>query len=381
MRVTSKLVDEGAIILPLEIFATTKAGAGIVLDVPETGKVTGRLATAADSWRDIYGWNFTPPVSGPPVVVQHGHMHVDILAANTYYSDTTLFGLPVFFSLSTNSMSLTRGTDGVIVGTVHARRPLYDSSSRIANDIQIKINSRAGRTDPTTLDLDLTLQHDPASSYAPYPSKVGDLRLVICDSTGAWSDDETLTVQGGGQTLATLDQGSAVMYQLSTLTANVDADNNPDGTYTTAWTAVTNKPFFHATVHLHPDLWRAQCAKLHDGHEHLVACLAAKTTGQKGTWTVMSTAPAGTSSNADGYLSIGGQDTGEIFRITATESGSATATATDAKIVPMTATAQTYQLLGGNCLVSVGPLGIRVNHVATGAADYAVTTDIWELKA
>ena len=155
-------------------------------------------------------------------------------------------------------------------------------------DIQIRYNTSPSRTDPTTVDLDLTLVHD---STAKFPTKVGDLRLVMCQTEGAWDDDEELTVQGGGETLSTLEQGSAAMWELTSMTQDPN-----DLTWSTTWVAKTDVPFFKATVHLHPDLWRAQCAKRDEENDRdrIRAFLAATTTGAKTAWTVSSDAPTGT---------------------------------------------------------------------------------------
>ena len=368
------LEDQGDVVIPKSVFGVDlDAGRGVVLTIPTSGPARARLATAGDDWRDIYGWTGRGSSKYPAHIFQRGHLpELAVLDDATYYTDADVFGLPVYYSESLCGMSLAKGTDGILIGTLNSVRWLYSSSTYRSNDIQIRYNARPSRTDPTTIDLDTTLVHD---STAPFPTKVGALRLVICQTEGAWSDDEELTVQGGGETLSTLEQGSAAMWELTSMTQDPN-----DLTWATTWTPKTDLPFFKATAHLHPDLWRAQCAKRDEENDRdrIRAFLAATTTGAKTAWTVSSDAPTGTQTSDDGWLSVGGLQDGEVFKISAKESDS---TVWDSKLVTKTSVASSWSLCDGNCIIHVGTKGIRVNQIASGAVGYTVTTKVWTLVA
>ena len=370
-----RILDRDGLVLAKDVFENVSGGYGIMLEVTENTAVIARLSTKDDSPLDIYGWLSNDPnrADYAPQIMQHGEVnHVDILADATYYTNAQLFGQPVFFSQSLGRMSLSKGTDGILIGTVHERQLVYsdqidwEKHGNRTCTANYEFNRR-GETDPTTLDLDLTLQLDDETN----PSKVGDLRLVVCGTEGAWSDDETLTVQGGGSTLATLDQGSAVIYELKTA-----VQNTVDQTWTVTWEARTDLPYFHANVNLHSDYFRAQAAKLGDEKEDVVTSLVASTQGQKQPWTVATSAPSGTESDADGWLTFGGLQTNEIFLVKAKESDETDA---DPRLLQMLATLENYSLCDGNCIMAVGPKGIRVNQIATGAQGYTVDTTVWRV--
>ena len=367
------LQDKNDVIIPKSIFTNHPSGHGVVLTLPDSGPAKARLATSGDDWRDIFGWTGQKYDGSSSSVAKSGFlMLVDLLEDATYYVNSDVFGIPVYYRQSLCHMSLSKGSDGVLVGTMHGVRYLYDNSTYRSNDIQIRYNTSPSRTDPTTVDLDLTLVHD---STAKFPTKVGDLRLVMCQTEGAWDDDEELTVQGGGETLSTLEQGSAAMWELTSMTQDPN-----DLTWSTTWVAKTDVPFFKATVHLHPDLWRAQCAKRDEENDRdrIRAFLAATTTGAKTAWTVSSDAPTGTQTSDDGWLSVGGLQDGEVFKISAKESDS---TVWDSKLVTKTSVASSWSLCDGNCIIHVGTKGIRVNQIASGAVGYTVTTKVWTLVA
>ena len=372
--------------VPAAEFRGKKGGIGVALDVATGGSLSARPATAADGWADIYGWTHggrmsrsSPPYTDPATLVATlaapgDEVHyVDCVAADTYYPylPTQENNPVVFYSLTTQSMTVVAGADRIPVGQIEAVHPYFLALPK-QRDMTVQANDdpHAKLPDPTTVDLDLTVDLD--DEDRPTPEAFGDRRIVICGTEGPWSDDETLTLQGGGSTLATLDQGSAVMYRLSTAT------KNDDDTWSMTWVAVTGEPMYLARVSVFPDYWRAQAAKLADGREHIVAHQIASTQGAKQEWTVTTDAPTGTQSDSIGWLSVGGMENGEAFRITAKESDETT---TDSKIVTKTAAARNYSLCGGNCIVAVGPKGIRVNQIASGAQGYTVDTKVWSLRA
>ena len=371
-----------SIAFPTSTFRGQPGGLGVALEENTDGTFAARLATAADKWEDIYGWtqgasilSRDPPyadISKKVAVVSMGPLvgNVDCFAPDTFYSTHRTIGTVVYYSPSLQKITVEKGADGLFIGEVRTLDVRYGTRNNQRSDVTLAYNNYVHATlpDPTTVNLDLTIDLDDTDR----PSGFGDRRIVIAGDEGLWSTDETLTVQGGGTTLATLDQGSAVMYELETAT------KNDDDTWNMTWKAVTGESLYLADVTLKTDYWRAQCAKRDARNAGIQAVMVASTTGQKAAWTITSDAPPATQSTLDGWLSVGGLQRGEVFKIAAKESDG---TAWDSKLVSNTTLSQTWTLCGGNCSVNVGKKGIRVSHVASGAPDYTVATQVWLLRA
>ena len=370
--------------IPETVFRGLPGGRGVVLSFSSEGVPTARLATASDAWEDIYAWTSAGYIyagDGPYTDVSTKIATVpnpnrEVLGGiplknDTYYdlgSDHVMY-----YSTSKHRMSLEKGTDGKQIGIVHYIGPRYATRTNQTRDSSLLYNngSPTDPSDPLTVNLDDTLELDDEDR----PAGFGDRRIVVCYDRGAWSSDETLTVQGGGATLATLDQRSAIMFELT------NAVKNEDETWTTTWSQVTGDYLFTASVSADPGFWRQQMIRATDQRVHPLAHIVATTTGEKSDWTVSTTAPTGTRDAGSGWLVVGGLENNTVFGISSRENDGASTGPWDPIQVVKQGTDTTYTLLDGNCNVIVSSKGIRVNHVASGDANYSVDTRIWMIEA
>ena len=368
-------------------FAGEVGGIACVIKTVSGSQVSFRKATASDSPEDIYGWtgwDFRVPVPADEAFTRGSQVPdlypiglcpgVDILPNATYYVYDQLRGWPVFYSHSAGKMSFTEGADGVICGIIdeiHRRFPTLGSDDTATSyDATISRGTLQG-----TQTVNLDDQVDPGASGRTSTS--GDKRVVLFNDRPGGQKDATLTINGGGSTLKTLSPGTAAMFEVTS------ADQDPDDSsiWSLEWREVKDEPYFYAQVELHPDYMRAQALKSFGSMMAIRGKHVASTTGAKQAWTIETDAPTGTTSGASGHLTVGGFSDGEVFRIAAAESD--TPNLFDAKLVPYDGSevGTTYTLLGGNVNVNVSSKGIWVTHVASGAANYTVTTEVWTLNA
>ena len=343
----------------------TTANAGEKLDI--------RVALPTDAVSELFGWTEVINLQSPPTryddrdrypaIISTGYLPlVDLLDDGTYYHAGAVLEDPLFYRPGLARLSLAKGMDGIFCGTAHVIANRFFQSGK-ALDMTIDIRwFNYATIKPVDLDATVVLED------ADRPEGWGDKRIVVFGTTGDTTGQQVV-VSGGGQTLKTLNPGSACMYQLT----NVTQDENQDNVL--HWTEVTDEPYFLVGVNLSMEFLQRQAARLAPNKRSLDAELVASTTGMKQTWTIDPDAPAGTAEDDNKRLTVGGLNEGETFLITCEESDGLH----DSKLVPFTSGLETYDLVGGNAQVGVSSAGIRVNHVASGGPDYTVETKIWLL--
>ena len=358
-----------------ESFAGISGGHGIVARVV-AGGLEAALMTASTDYRDIYGWTsgrtwqvyaaYSDQDLYVPSQVRSSGLIAEVLLgeADTFYLGGHSIRHPVYFDMATGKMSLSKGTKNALIGTASNALPRYHPARDKQFHGSVVVNGKSGTTDDTVLDLDNTVNLDAPNR----PSGFGDKRIVVCDTRGEWSDDETLTVQGNGGTLSTMDQGSAVMWKIK------DATQDDEGEWSIVWELVTGEQLFDFLVDMNVGYWRAEMDKLMSKGDPIHATEVASTQGVKQTWTVTTDAPTGTQSSDDGWLTVPGIAANTGFFLTGKESDE---TVWDPHFTVMTATVKNHELCDGNCIVQVGPKGIRVNQIASsGVPGYTVDVKV-----
>ena len=308
--------------------------------------------------------------------------YVDLFP-NNVWTLSHPFGRAVYYDPKTQSLTLSStNKNSVLCGfviQVHAR--LQDENWNVSynfkHESQTLLVGDENREFPSNNTLDMSRGHLSGSSAQLWYQ--GSERVIYHGVETGGDGTRMLTLDdGSGNTLTTLTEGSHVCYRCT----RIDSETNKP-----VWSAFTNRPIWMGEVDLSLETLRAAFTNVTSTPaQPLQHKLIASTTGMKKAWALEDDAPASTSSDEGGYLTIGGAAKGDTVLITATDDED---NERESSLLPLTGSALTLSLLDNyvnvqsdsTTVANRTDYRVRVTHVATGHPNATFTVKVWLVSA
>ena len=337
-------------------------------------------------WTSSYrGPGNHPAVLGHEMDVAHGPFvqYVDLFPNNMYTLEDDDAGKCVYFDTSTRRFTFTETTTTFLAGF------LVDYRARLPGE-----NWGAGygyKYPNHTVYVGQGSNPVPSGGFelsrgyligAPANSRyfyVGSEQVVYHGiQTGGDGTRKLNLLDGSNAIVKTLNEGQWACYRCTSVGEN---------TYTSEWEEITDIPLWLARIDVDLNQFRNRFIKESIAtSQKLKHKLIASTVGMKKAWTLESDAPASTSSDENGYLTIGGARAGDTVLITAKDDED---NERESALLPLTDSALTLSLLDNyvnvqsdrNIVGNHTDYRVRVTHVATGSPAATFTIKVWGMSA